>query len=231
VLILSPFTVHKAKHLGACAVERVGVDINVIDILGERVEAEAANQPIRKIVGAELQAKPGGDEVEVETGVADGRDAVAKFVEVGGGERERHGYLQAFAKIKTVEGFLAAELGESGDEIAEDAAKIGAESGDGGVVANVERRKLFGEGVAIGFGEGPLGEVIGETFGKEMMGAESLEGVVEDRGVTALLETGEKFLKISGGLIANAGEIGDGEKFEWCFSDVHGNSSWNRLGA
>jgi hypothetical protein len=32
-------------------------------------------------------------------------------------------------------------------------------------------------------------------------------------------------------LIADAGEIGNGEEFEWCFGDVHGNSSWNRLGA
>ena len=63
------------------------------------------------------------------------------------------------------------------------------------------------------------------------MGAEGLERVVEDRGVTALLEAKEEFFEISGGLIADAREIGDGEKFEWCFGDGHGNSSWNRIGA
>jgi hypothetical protein len=62
-----------------------------------------------------------------------------------------------------------------------------------------------------------------------MVGAESLEGVVEDRGVAALLEAGEEFFEISGGLIADAGEIRDGEEFELGFGGVHGNSSWNRF--
>jgi hypothetical protein len=229
--MLSPFTVHKAKHLGARAVERVGVDIDVVDVLGEGVEAKAPGQPIRKIVAAELQAKSRGDEVEMEAGVTDSRDAVAKFVERGCLWTTGHGYFQAFAEIETVEGFLAAELGERGDEIAEHAAEIIAECGDGCVIANIEGRELFGEGVATGFGEGPLREVVGETFGEEVMGAESLESVVEDRGITALLEAGEEFLEISGGLISDACEIGDGEKFEWSFGDDHGNSSWNLFSA
>jgi hypothetical protein len=178
--MLSPFTVHKAKHLGARAVERVGIDIDVIDILGEGVEAETAGQPIRKIVGAELQTKAGSDEVEMEAGVADGCDAVAKFVEIGRGKRKRHRDFQAFAEVETVEGFLAAELGERGYKIAEDAAKIGSEGGDRGVVANIEGGELFSECIAIGFGESPLGEVVGETFGKKVVRAKSLESVVED---------------------------------------------------
>jgi hypothetical protein len=223
--MLSPFTVHKAKHLGARTVERVGVDIYVVDVLGEGVEPEAGGQPIRKIVGAELQAKAGGDEVEVEAGVTDGRNAVAKFVERGYLWTTGHGYLQTFAEIKTVEGFLPAEFGKRIDEIAKNAAEIGAECGDGGVIANIERSELFGEGVTISLGEGPLREVVGETLGEKMVGTEGLESVVEDRSVTALLEAGEEFFEISGGLIPDACEIGDGEKFEWGFGDNHCNSS------
>jgi hypothetical protein len=228
--MLSPFTVHQAKHFGARAVERVGVDIDVIDGFGEGVEPQAAGQPMREIVGAELQTKARGNEVEMEAGVADGGDAVTKFIEIRRGKGERHGDFKAFAKVEAVEGFLAAELGEGRDEIAEDAAEIRAESGYGSVIADVEGGELLGEGVAIGIGEGPLGEVVGETFGEKVVSAEGLVGVVEDGGVAALLEAGEEFFEISGGLIADAGEIRDGEKFEWSFSDVHSNSSWNRLG-
>jgi len=229
--MLSPFTVHEAKHFGARAVERVGVDIDVVDGFGEGVEPQAASQPMREIVGAELQAKSRSDEVKMEAGVADGGDAVAKFVEIGCGEGKRHGYFQAFAKIEAIEGFLAAELGKRSDEIAQDAAEVRSESGDGSVIANVEGGELLGEGVAIGFREGPLGEVVGETFCKEVVGAESLIGVVENRSVAAMLESCKEFLEISGGLIADAGEIRDGEKFERSFSDIHGKFSWNRLGA
>jgi hypothetical protein len=165
----------------------------------------------------------------METGVADGGDTVAKFVKVGCGEGKGHRYFEAFAKIETVQGFLAAELRESVDEIAEHAAEIGAESGDGGVVANIEGGELFGEGIAIGFGEGPLGEVVGETLGEKVMGAEGLEGVVKDRGITALFQAREEFLQISSRLIADAGEIRDGEKFEGSFGGVHINFSCGRF--
>src|SRR5690349_8903488 len=118
--MLSPLTVHQAKHLGARAVERVGIDIDVIDVFGEGVESQAAGQPIRKIIRAKLQAKAGGDKVKMEAGVADGGDTVAKFVKVGGGERKRHGDFEAFAKVKAVQGFLPAKLGKGNDEIAKD---------------------------------------------------------------------------------------------------------------
>src|SRR5258708_3040191 len=95
-------------------------------------------------------------------------------------------------------------VGERGEEGGE----VGGEGGDGGIVGNIEGGELFGEGIAIGFGEGPLGEVIGETFGEKVMGAEGLEGVVKDRGITALFQAREEFLQISRRLIADAGEIG-----------------------
>src|SRR5260221_14475142 len=104
--MLSPFTVHEAKHFGARAVERVGVDIDVGDGFGEGGEPQAASQPMREIVGGELQAKSRSDEVKMEAGMADGSDAVAKFVEIGCGEGKRHGHFQAFSKIKEIDGFL-----------------------------------------------------------------------------------------------------------------------------
>ena len=71
-------------------------------------------------------------------------------------------------------------------------------------------------------------EVVGETLGEEVVGAESLIRVMENRCVAAMLESCKKFLEISGGLIANAGEVGNGEKLEGSFGDVHGSFSWNR---
>src|ERR1700756_2363367 len=100
--MLSPFTVHEAKHLGTRAVERVGVNIDVVDVFGEGIEPQAAGQPMREIVGAELQAKTGSDEVEMKAGVTDGGNAVAKFVEIRCGERKGHGYFEAFAKVEAV---------------------------------------------------------------------------------------------------------------------------------
>ena len=163
--------------------------------------------------------------------MADGGDAVAKFVEIRCGEGKWHGDFEAIAEIEAVEGFLAAELRESGDEIAEDAAKIRTEGGDGSVIADVEGGELFGEGVAVGLGEGPLGEVVGETFGEEVVRAKGLVGVMENRGIATLLEPGQEFLEIPGGLIADASEIRDGEEFEGSFGDVHGSFSRNRVGA
>ena len=84
MLIFSPFTIHKAKHLGARTVKRVGVDIDAIDVLGEGVEPEAAGQPVGEIVGAELRVR---EVTKWKAGVADGVDAAAKLSRLAGGER------------------------------------------------------------------------------------------------------------------------------------------------
>jgi hypothetical protein len=229
--MLFPFAIDQAEHLGASGVESVGVDIDAIDGVGKRGKPETSCEPLRKIVGAKVEAQAGSDEMKVEAGVADGGDTIAKIVEGARFQGKRDGDFQAFAEIEAVEGFLASELGELGDEVAENPAEVGAQGRDGGVVADVQGGELFGKGVATGLGESPLREVIREAFGEEVVRAESLKGVVEDRGVTATLETGEEFLKISGGLVADAGEVRDGEKFEGSFGGVHERVSGSRFGA
>ena len=141
-------------------------------------------------------------------------NAFAKLVEVGGGKPKGHAHLDAFAEIETFEGGLAGKLRMLFAEGADDAAEILAKRGDGRVVTNVEGGKLFREGIAIGVGKDPLGKIVGESLGKKVVAAEGLEGVVKDGSVAALLEPGEKFGEGASGEIADAREIGNGEKFE-----------------
>src|SRR6516225_7124917 len=169
VLMLSPFAVHQANDLGTRAVKRIGVDINVVDGIGEGGEAEAVGKPVRKVVGAELQAQARAYEMKVEAGVANRGDTFAKLVESPRPQRKGGGHFQAFAKKETVQGLLAAESGKRGDELPQHAAEIIAQSRDGGVIANVQGRELLGKRVAVGFREGPLREVVGKTLGKEMV--------------------------------------------------------------
>src|SRR5437899_10709448 len=100
--MLSPFTVDQAEHLGARTVERVGVDIDVGDVFGESIEAEAGGQPVGKIVGQELQVKAGSDEMKMEAGMADGGDAVAEIVKVSGDQGKGHGDFKTLEKIDAV---------------------------------------------------------------------------------------------------------------------------------
>ena len=72
--------------------------------------------------------------------------------------------------------------------IGDQPAQIAAQLRQGNVVANIERSQLFGKFRAIGAGQDPLREIVRESFGKEVMAAERLEGVVEDGRVAALIE-------------------------------------------
>src|SRR6516165_11730392 len=107
-----------------------------------------------------------------------------------------------------------------------DAAEVGAERGDGGVVADIKRGELFGEGVAIGVGENPLGEVVRKAFGEVVVTAEGLVGVMKNGGIGAMLEAVEKLRERAGRMVPDLGEIGDGEEFEWGFGGGHRSTGW-----
>ena len=109
--------------------------------------------------------------MEIEGGVAEASDPEMELIEIGGGQAEGTSDLQAFAEVEALEGLLAGKVGVLVDEVADHAAEVGAERGDRVVVADIESSELFGEGVAIGVGEDPLGEVVGEAFGEVVMGA------------------------------------------------------------
>jgi hypothetical protein len=68
----------------------------------------------------------------------------------------------------------------SGAIVADHSAQIGAQCGNRNVVADVQSGELFGEIVAIGVRQHPLGEIVGKALGEKMMAAQGLKGVVEN---------------------------------------------------
>jgi hypothetical protein len=223
--MLSPFAFDQTKQLGARAVEGIGIDIDAIDAIGKGFKPEGIRQPVREIVGAQMKAETRGNEVEVKGGVAELGDGPMKFLEVGGRQTEGKGDFNAFAEVEALKGLLLAKFGLLLDEFADHAAQVGAESGDGSVIADVESGELFGEGIAIGVCENPLREVVRETFGEVMVTAESLKGVMEDGGVGAVFEAVEELGKGTGGVIADARQNSDGEELEGGFSGTQGSTS------
>src|SRR5260370_30442686 len=89
-VMLSPLTVHQAKQLFAGAVERIGVDVDAIDVFGQGHEAETIREPVGEIVGEELKPQARGNEVEIETGMADQGNDFAKFVKMPCGVAQRN---------------------------------------------------------------------------------------------------------------------------------------------
>jgi len=212
--MFSPLAIQKTKQFGARAIERVGVNVNAIDVVGEGHQTETVCEPVGKIVGAQVETQTRGNEVKEEAGMAEARNAITKFVEVGSGESEWHGNLNALAEIEAFERGLAGKLRMFFAESTDDAAEILTKSGDRRVIANVEGGELFGEGIAVGIGKNPLGKIVGKTFRKKVVAAEGLKGVVKNGGVAALLEAGQEFSESASREIADAREIGNGEKFE-----------------
>src|SRR5580692_6358599 len=102
----SPLAVDQPKYLGAGAVERVRINVDVIDAVCQRSQAESIRQPVRKIVRLQLQAQPRREEVEIKRGVAQMHDAVAKFFQRPRCEPERQRDLHAFAKVKALQSRL-----------------------------------------------------------------------------------------------------------------------------
>src|SRR5260370_27663982 len=128
-VMLSPLTVHQAKQLFAGAVERIGVDVDAIDVFGQGHEAETIREPVGEIVGAELKPQAQGNEVEIETGMAEMGNAFSKFVESPGGAAQRKSDFQRFAEIKGLQSGLIGEFGMLFAEIADHHAQIGTERG------------------------------------------------------------------------------------------------------
>jgi len=63
------------------------------------------------------------------------------------------------------------------------------------------------------------------------MATKGLERVVKDGSIAALIESGKKLSERAGGLIANTGEVGDGEEFEGSGGRGHARAASNRVSA
>jgi hypothetical protein len=219
--MFSPLTVHQAKQFVAGAIKGVGVDINAINVFGESYEAEAVREPVRKIVGTEVKPQPGRNEMEIETGVAEVSNPDTKLIETPRRQAQRKSDFDGFAEIEGLKSGLIGKFRMEFAEIADKLAQVGTQGGKRGIIADIESGELFGESVAIGIGENPLREIVGEAFGKEMVAAEGLKGVMKDGCVAALFESGEKLGQCHRGNVADASEIAHGEKVKRCLCCLH----------
>src|SRR6266567_4389340 len=104
VAIMSQLLVNGSDHFLTRRIQGVRINVDPVAAAGELDQAETVLQPIREIVGLELQAKTGGDEVMIEGGMADVRDSVAELFERAGFQIERRGDFHGLAKIEWLEG-------------------------------------------------------------------------------------------------------------------------------
>ena len=88
--------------------------------------------------------------MKVETGMAEMRDALAKLVQRASASSQGRGHFDAFAKVETLQRGLSRKMGKRRAKLADKAAEIASQGGDGNVVANIERGKLLREIVAVG---------------------------------------------------------------------------------
>src|SRR2546430_1278669 len=152
-------------------------------------------------------------------------DAFPEFVERSRISSERCGHFHALAEIKTLERGLAGKVWIRRTIFTDNTAEIAAQRRDGNVVANVQRRELFGKIVPVCVRQRPLREIVGKTIGKKMMAAQRLKGGMKDRCVAAMLEPSQQLRECARGLVADPREIGNGNEFERGFSGVHTRSS------
>src|SRR6266550_3190622 len=157
--------------------------------------------------------------------VAEVLDAFPEFVERSRIAPERCGQFHALAEIKSLYLGLSCKVCILRTIFTYNTAEIAAQRRDGNVVANVQRRELFGEIVPVCVRQRPLREIVGKTIGKKMMAAQRLKGVMKDRRVAAMLEPRQQLRECACGLVADPREIGNGNEFERGFSDVHTRSS------
>ena len=161
--------------------------------------------------------------MEIKAGVAEMFQPFAKLVKRPGAAAERHGHFHALAEVEAFETRLRRELRVSFAEIPDHAAKIASQGGNRSVIADVEGRELLGKVIPIHGGQRPLREIVGKTFGEEVMDAQGLKGVVKNGRVAAVFEPGQQFREGSSRWSSDAREVGGGHKIEGCFGDVQFN--------
>src|SRR5919109_606784 len=129
--------------------------------------------------------------MKVEAGVAEMREAIAKFIETAGAAAKGHCHFHAFAKKEALYARLQCELRISIAIILDCAPQIASQHRDGRVITNIQRRQLLREVAPVRGRESPLGEVVGKAFREVVVGAESLEGMMKNRSVAAVFEAGQ----------------------------------------
>jgi len=96
---------------------------------------------------------------------------------------------------KMAPGPIAWRIQDVAGRIADLHTQIGAQRGNAGIIADIEGRKLLSESVAVDTGKHPLRKIVGKAFGKEMVDAEGLKGVVENGSVATVLRVQREIRK------------------------------------
>src|SRR6266550_3145822 len=76
--------------------------------------------------------------MKVETGVAEMRDGIAKLVQRASAPAQGRGHFDAFAKVETLQRGLSRKMRKRRAKLADEAAQIASQSGDGSVAAMLE---------------------------------------------------------------------------------------------
>src|SRR5580700_7032295 len=106
-------------------------------------------------------------------------DAIAEFAEGMCPTVQRDSDFDALAKVETLQRRLLGKIRKRSAIIAHHAAEIAAQRGDGYVIADVQRGQLLRKIVPVGIREHPLREIVGKSFGQEMMAAQCLKRVMK----------------------------------------------------
>src|SRR5690242_15743455 len=115
----------------------------MLDAVRERVQPEPIGQPMRKIIGLQLQTQPRRNKVKIERGVAQLSDSFAKLLQRASTQAERNRHLFAFTEIKLLERRLRRVLRVGRAVVADDAAQVTAQRSKRNVIANVQRCQLL----------------------------------------------------------------------------------------
>src|SRR5271157_3299919 len=148
----------------------------------------------------------------VEGRVAQLFQARSKFLQSVRFHTPRNRHFDGRTKIKGFESLLMSKLRVAGAIFRHDAKKVAAKFGKGKIVADVEPRQVFRQLRPVARGQDPLGKVVGEAFSEEMMTAQGLKGMVEDRCIAAKLQAFRQFRESDGLMVANSRQVRRGDK-------------------
>src|SRR5436309_10808845 len=164
----------------------------------------------------------------VKRGVAQFAERVVEFPERADLEPERYGNLDGLAEVEGFEGVQFRLFGMGQAKVLDDAQQVGAQTGERNVVPNVQRGHFLGQPRTVARRKDPLREVVREALRQEMVPAQALVGVVEDRGVARTFQVPAKLGEIRSLLVSDTRQVGGGVKLEGVLGGVHAISPSKR---
>src|ERR1700692_2585658 len=180
---------YDANNLATHVFEGRGVDIYPVERTGSLGKSDVFMQPLRKIIGHELDAQPRLDEMMVDGVDASFSQAFYELLHAGGDRIGGQHYDVGSAEIESLFGNLAG-VGMMAFEMARDYFdEAFAQIAERRELAHVHASKLFGQAGLITGGQSPVREVVGESLPNEMVLLQGAEGVLKDGILGASAQT------------------------------------------